>query len=76
MADWNTTLTFEEDATFDTEWDQVVEVASKDHRQLTNRDANDQHPISAITKLADELNGKVESTDTISNLDILKIIGG
>ena len=28
-----------------------------DHRQLTNRDADNQHPISAITGLQEELDG-------------------
>lgn len=35
----------------------VAVVTSSDHTELRNRDAADQHPISSITGLADELNG-------------------
>ena len=34
-----------------------------DHSQLTNRDANGQHPMSAITGLIDALDGKADSAD-------------
>lgn len=34
-----------------------------DHAQLSNRDANDQHPISAITDLSDTLLAKLEASD-------------
>ena len=33
----------------------------KDHNRLTNRDLNDQHPISAITGLEDTLDTKLDS---------------
>lgn len=34
-----------------------------DHRDLTQRDAADQHPISAVTGLQDALDGKVDGDD-------------
>lgn len=34
-----------------------------DHTQLTNRDAADQHPISAVTGLQDVLDGKMDDDD-------------
>lgn len=43
---------------------------SGDHRVLTNRDAADQHPISAITGLEDEI------TDALTNFDIFEIMQG
>lgn len=36
-----------------------------DHRQLTHKDAADQHPISAITGLQDELDGKMPADTPI-----------
>lgn len=42
-----------------------------DHNQLTNRDAYDQHPISAITGLQEELNAKyVKPSGGISDTDL------
>lgn len=37
--------------------------ASSDHNTLTNRDMDDQHPISAITGLQDALDAKVEEEE-------------
>lgn len=45
-----------------------------DHSKLTNRDADDQHPIKAITGLATKLDSKVEEIPAMSNLDIERII--
>lgn len=39
-----------------------------DHTQLTNRDAENQHPMSAITGLLGALGGKVSVADIINNL--------
>ena len=78
MADstWTTALTFDEDQTFDTTMDQVVEVVTSDHTKLINRDAAEQHPIGAITNLNTELNNRVVAGDTLTNEEIEKIILG
>lgn len=39
-----------------------------DHRELEGRDYPDQHPIGAITGLETALDGKVEKTDTVSQV--------
>lgn len=81
-AEWTTALNFGEDATFnttfddadtfDTTMDQIVEVTTSDHRQLTHRDAEEQHPISAITSLAPELSARPSAVMT--NQDIFNIL--
>lgn len=78
MADstWTTALTFDEDQTFDTTMDQVVEVVTSDHTKLINRDAAEQHPIGSITNLSTELNNRVVAGDTLTNEEIEKIILG
>lgn len=45
---------------------------ANDHAQLINRDAKDQHPISAITNLTQELNNA--STRPMTSEEILQII--
>ena len=82
--EWETELTFEDDGTFDdsfeadetfeTEMDEVVEVVTSDHAKLTNRDAEDQHPIKAITNLNQTLERKLESAGFLSNLEIQAIL--
>ena len=78
MADstWTTALTFDEDQTFDTTMDQVVEVVTSDHTKLINRDAAEQHPIGAITNLSTELNNRIVAGDTLTNEEIEQIILG
>ena len=49
---------------------------TSDHRVLSNRDADDAHPISAITGLKSELSAKVAASDALTNLEIQNIIGG
>lgn len=81
-VEWTTALNFNDDATFnvnfddadtfDTTMDQIVEVTTSDHRQLTHRDAEEQHPISAITALAPELSARPSTAMT--NQDILNIL--
>ena len=81
-TEWKTALTFEEDATFsatfddadtfDTTMDQIVEVVTSDHRQLTHRDAEEQHPINAITYLSTELSSRPSAAMT--NQEILDIL--
>ena len=75
-ANWTTALTFDEDQTFDTTMDQVVEVVTSDHTKLINRDAAEQHPIGAITNLNTELNNRVVAGDTLTNEEIEQIILG
>lgn len=67
-------VSFEADETFETEMDEVVEVVTSDHTKLTNRDAEDQHPIKAITNLNQTLERKLESTGFLSNLEIQAIL--
>lgn len=77
--------------TFHTEMQEVIEVevekevlvGTTDHTQLTNRDAADQHPISAVTnletqlsKMNQELSQKMGAQSAMSNMDIYNIIGG
>lgn len=45
-----------------------------DHSALTNRDAVDSHPISAITSLKTALDSKLESAGFITNLEIQEIL--
>lgn len=46
------------DADLDVEWADGGGSGTSDHAKLSNRDAADQHPISAITGLQKELDGK------------------
>lgn len=76
MGDWTTTLTFDEDQTFDTTMDEVTEVVTSDHTKLINRDAAEQHPITAITNLNTELGNRVVDGNTLTNQEIEQIITG
>lgn len=81
-TDFTTAMTFDESAAFDmtfsdvenfnTEMNEVVNVVTSDHRELTHRDAEEQHPITAITSLAPELSARPSTAMT--NLDILNIL--
>lgn len=46
---------------------------TQDHAKLTNRDAEDQHPIQAVTDLQKELDGKMQNK-FLSNLEIQAIL--
>lgn len=48
------------DESFETAFADAIIAHNSDHSQLTNRDADDQHPISAITGLQNALNAKVD----------------
>lgn len=50
----------------------ITEIKTDDHRDLTHRNAADQHPISAITDLEAELN--VRLSTAMSNTDIQNIL--
>lgn len=76
MGDWTTTLTFDEDQIFDTTMDEVTEVVTSDHTKLINRDAAEQHPITAITNLNTELENRVVDGNTLTNQEIEQIIIG
>lgn len=56
--------------------DNTVGVGDSDHRNLTFRDAADQHPISAITGLKKSLDGKIgeDEVQPLSNQDIESLI--
>lgn len=81
-AEWKTNLTFDDteafnttfsDAeTFSTAMNEVVQVVTSDHRELTNRDAENQHPIGAITSLSPELGARPSAA--LSNQDIQIIL--
>ena len=60
----------------DIEVGNTVAVGNSDHRELKYRDAEDQHPISAITGLEKSLDKKVEEGEiqTLSNQDIEDLI--
>lgn len=47
---------------------------TSDHRELTNRDAEEQHPIGAIAGLNRELSKRVSEDDALSVVDIIKIL--
>ena len=44
---------------------------TSDHSKLKNRDAEDQHPISAITDLEDELDRKANKSDILPLIEEL-----
>lgn len=48
--------------------------AESDHAKLKNRDAEDQHPIGAITGLRNELDSKQSINAVLTNMDIEKIL--
>lgn len=76
MADWTTELTFDEEQTFETTMEEVVEVVTSDHTKLINRDAAEQHPINAITNLNTELDNRVVDGNALTNQEIEQIIIG
>lgn len=45
-----------------------------DHSKLTNLDAPDQHPISAITNLEIALDNKLDGSGFLTNLEIQEIL--
>ena len=47
-----------------------------DHAQLTGREKANAHPISAIAGLNSELEARVSKGDSITNQDIMDILGG
>lgn len=51
----NFNLEFEADSEFNVELEDSTLVPCKDHRMLSHRDAEDQHPISAISGLEEKL---------------------
>lgn len=65
-------MTFSEEETFKTEMSEVVKVTTSDHRELTHRDADEQHPISSITYLTPELS--IRPSQAMSNMDIQNIL--
>lgn len=67
-------MAFSADETFQTEMTQIVEVVTSDHRDLLHRDAEDQHPIEAITNLDTQLQNRVVSGDSLTNEDIESIL--
>ena len=48
---------------FDTGLDELLGFVEKDHRKLNHRDAEDQHPIEAITGLEEALDSKVDTEE-------------
>lgn len=81
-TDFTTAMTFDESASFDmtfsdvenfnTEMNEVVNVVTSDHRELTHRDAAEQHPIESITYLSTELSSRPSAAMT--NQEILNIL--
>lgn len=70
---------FTERVSFRAQMNEVVEVVrdkiENDHSKLTNRDAEDAHPISAITNLSQTLEKKMGEGDAITLDEIYKMIG-
>lgn len=64
------------DNTFDTGMSSQVSVvtADMDHATAKNRELPDQHPISAISDLSEELDERVEITSTIPDSDIIALL--
>lgn len=62
----------DESMQFEADFGQTSTVVADDHRKLTFRDAPDQHPIGAITRLQSELD--VRSSEAMTNLDIATIL--
>lgn len=65
-------LEFEDTATFDTGFAEITKVVTSDHRELTHRDAQMQHPIDSITDLTGELD--VRPDEYLTNIDIYEIL--
>lgn len=59
-------LTKLSDADYDTGWRAAIGGGENDHSKLTNRDAQDQHPIGAIAGLAEALDGKQPKGDYLT----------
>lgn len=53
-------------ADYDTGWRAAIGGGENDHGKLTNRDAQDQHPIGAIAGLAEALEGKQPKGDYLT----------
>lgn len=62
----------DESMQFEADFGQTSTVVADDHRKLTFRDAPDQHPIGAITRLQAELD--VRSSERITNAEIDEIL--
>lgn len=62
----------EQTSEFFTGFGETTKVTTSDHRELTNRDAVMQHPISSITDLDEELD--VRPDEYMSNIDIYQIL--
>lgn len=76
-------LTFDNSATFETGFietntmfdagfSEITKVTTSDHRELTHRDALEQHPIESITYLTDELD--IRPDEYLTNIDIYEIL--
>lgn len=66
----------EKNETFDTQFSDtnVVEIVTSDHSKLINRDKENQHPIKAIEGLENSLTNKVDSSNSLTNFEILEIL--
>lgn len=54
----------------------VMIPAETDHAKLKNREAADQHPISAITGLRAELDSALSDSEALTNIEIEEILRG
>ena len=63
---------FDDSATFETSFGDFITISTSDHRKLTHRDAEDQHPIGAIENLNNEL--EIRPDEILSNIDIWEIL--
>lgn len=51
---------------------EMTEVSTNDHRKLSNRDSDNQHPMSAITGLPEALDAVPD--EALSNIDIESLL--
>lgn len=68
-------MTFTADETFQTTMTETVEVVTSDHTQLINRDVSNQHPIGAISNLQIELQNRMVTGNSLTNMEIDEILG-
>lgn len=64
-------LSFDDTKTFESDMQEMTVVYSSDHKKLKNRDAENQHPIEAITGLKDALDSKQNRLLTAENSGIV-----
>lgn len=65
-------MTSETNESFSPGFSEFTEVTTDDHTKLINRDAENQHPISSITGLSEELGSR--PGEALTNLEIESLL--